>query len=175
MIESHQLSQYQVWPQLSPGLSSTSLSALLSQQDCPNDKTFPLLLKVVYETGCVCTVSMNLVETGVLKPSMVVTFALVNNTTDQKFPLKLHHEALNKALPGDRMGFNVSVQDIRYGNIADNSKNDPLMEAAGFTAQMIILNHLGQISAGNVPVLACHTALIACKFAELEEDFSLFC
>eukprot|EP00069_Balaena_mysticetus_P009102 bmy_06081T0 len=28
---------------------------------------------------------------------------------------------------------------------------------------MIILNRLGQISAGNVPVLACHTALIARK------------
>lgn len=42
------------------------------------------------------------------------------------------------------------------------------MEAAGFTAQVIILNHPGQISAGYAPVLDCHTAHIACKFAELK-------
>ena len=40
------------------------------------------------------------------------------------------------------------------------------MEAAGFTAQVIILNHPGQISAGYAPVLDCH---IACKFVELKE------
>jgi len=34
---------------------------------------------------------------------------------------------------------------------------------------MIILNHPGQISAGYTPVLDCHTAHIACKFAELKE------
>lgn len=35
--------------------------------------------------------------------------------------------------------------------------------------QVIILNHPGQISAGYSPVLDCHTAHIACKFAELRE------
>ena len=35
--------------------------------------------------------------------------------------------------------------------------------------QVIILNHPGQIHAGYSPVLDCHTAHIACKFAELKE------
>ena len=43
------------------------------------------------------------------------------------------------------------------------------MEAAGFTAQVIILNHPGQISAGYAPVLDCHTAHITFKFAELKQ------
>ncbi|MBZ3876478.1 Elongation factor 1-alpha 1 [Sciurus carolinensis] len=43
------------------------------------------------------------------------------------------------------------------------------MEAAGFTAQVIILNHQGQTCAGFAPVLDCHTAYIACKFAELKD------
>lgn len=43
----------------------------------------------------------------------------------------------------------------------------PLPVSAVF--QVIILDHPGQISAGYAPVLDCHTAHIACKFAELKE------
>jgi sulfate adenylyltransferase subunit 1 (EFTu-like GTPase family) len=53
--------------------------------------------------------------------------------------------------------------------VASGSKNDPAKEAASFNAQVIILNHPGQIGAGYAPVLDCHTAHIACKFAELIE------
>ena len=76
-----------------------------------------------------------------------------------------------KPFPGDNLGFNVkdvSVKDVRHGNVAGDSKNYPPMEAAGFTAQ-VIWNHPGQISAGYAPVLDCHTAHIACKFAELKK------
>ncbi|VTJ74867.1 Hypothetical predicted protein, partial [Marmota monax] len=69
------------------------------------------------------------------------------------------------------MGFNVknvSVKVVHYGNVAGDSKNDPPMEASGFTIQVIILNIPGQISAGYAPILDCHTAYSACKFAELK-------
>uniref|UniRef100_A0A8C0KBB2 Tr-type G domain-containing protein n=1 Tax=Canis lupus dingo TaxID=286419 RepID=A0A8C0KBB2_CANLU len=111
------------------------------------------------------------VVTDVLKPGMVVTSAPVNVTTEVK-SVEMYHEALSEALPGDNVGFNVknvSVKDVHCGNVAGDSKNDPPMEAAGFTAQVIILNHPGQISAGYTPVLDCHTAHITCKFAELKE------
>ena len=36
---------------------------------------------------------------------------------------------------------NVSVKDVCCNNMASDSKNDPPVEVAGFTAQMIILNH----------------------------------
>ena len=63
----------------------------------------------------------------------------------------------------------LSKKDVRHGNVAGDSKNDPPVEAAGFTAQVTFLNHPGQISAGYAHILNCHTAHIACKFAELKE------
>ncbi|KAF7477652.1 hypothetical protein GHT09_011295 [Marmota monax] len=122
----------------------------------------------VYKIVSIGTVPVGRVETGVLKLGMVVTFAPVNVTTEVK-SVEMHHEALSEALPGDNVGFNVknvSVKDVCHGNVAGDSKNDPPMEAAGSTAQVIILNHPGQISAGYAPVLACHTAHIACNVKE---------
>jgi elongation factor 1-alpha len=111
------------------------------------------------------------IETGILKPGMVVTFAPQNLTTEVK-SVEMHHESLPEALPGDNVGFNVkniSVKDVRRGSVASDSKNDPAKEAKSFNAQVIIMNHPGQIAAGYTPVLDCHTAHIACKFAELKE------
>lgn len=71
---------------------------------------------------------------------MVVTFAPVNVTTEVK-SVEMHHEALNEALPGDNVGFNVknvSVKDVRRGNVAGDSRNDPPQEAASFTSQVYI-------------------------------------
>merc|ERR1712141_144875 len=81
----------------------------------------------------------------------------------------MHHESLPEAGPGDNVGFNVknvSVKDIRRGNVASDSKNDPAKEAKSFKAQVIVLNHPGEIGNGYSPVLDCHTAHIACKFKE---------
>ena len=43
------------------------------------------------------------------------------------------------------------------------------MEAAGFTGQVIVLIHPSQSIAAYAPVLHCHTAPAACRFAELKE------
>merc|ERR1712151_558830 len=59
--------------------------------------------------------------------------------------------------------------DIRRGNVASDSKNDPAKEAKNFNAQVIVLNHPGEIGNGYSPFLDCHTAHIACKFQELLE------
>jgi len=135
----------------------------------PSDKPLRIPLQDVYKIGGIGTVPVGRVETGVLKPGMVVTFAPTNVTTEVK-SVEMHHEALVQALPGDNVGFNVknvSVKDIRRGNVCGDSKQNPPFETESFNAQVIVLNHPGQIHAGYAPVLDCHTAHIACKFAEL--------
>merc|ERR1712072_1281925 len=137
----------------------------------PSDKPPRLPLQDVYKIGGIGTVPVGRVETGVIKPGMVVTFAPVMVTTEVK-SVEMHHESLPEAIPGDNVGFNVknvSVKDIKRGNVASNSKNKPASGVSDFTAQVIVLNHPGQVSNGYSPVLDCHTAHIACKFAEIQQ------
>ena len=152
---------------------STLLEALdnIDPPKRPTDKALRLPLQDVYKIGGIGTVPVGRVETGIIKPGMVVTFAPPMVTTEVK-SVEMHHTAMDEASPGDNVGFNVknvSVKDIRRGNVCGDSKNDPPKPAESFTAQVIILNHPGQISAGYAPVLDCHTAHIACKFATLRE------
>jgi len=136
----------------------------------PVEKPLRLPLQDVYKIGGIGTVPVGRVETGVMKPNDVVTFAPSGITTEVK-SIEMHHEALPEAVPGDNVGFNVknlSVKDIRRGFVCSNSKNDPAKECENFSAQVIVLNHPGQISNGYAPVLDCHTCHIACKFATLD-------
>jgi len=137
----------------------------------PTDKPLRLPLQDVYKIGGIGTVPVGRVETGEIKPGMVVVFAPVNVTTEVK-SVEMHHTAMDKAGPGDNVGFNVknvSVKEVRRGNVCSDSKNDPAKETDEFRAQVIILNHPGEIRKGYSPVVDCHTAHIACKFDTLVE------
>jgi len=137
----------------------------------PTDKPLRLPLQDVYKIGGIGTVPVGRVETGIIKPGIVVTFAPSQLSTEVK-SVEMHHESLTEAVPGDNVGFNVknvSVKDIKRGNVASNSKDKPATGVKDFTAQVIVLNHPGQVSNGYSPVLDCHTAHIACKFAEIKE------
>merc|ERR1712072_886933 len=137
----------------------------------PVDKPLRLPLQDVYKIGGIGTVPVGRVETGCIKPGMVACFAPTGLETEVK-SVEMHHESMPEATPGDNVGFNVknvSVKEIRRGNVASDSKNDPAKEAVDFMAQVIVLNHPGQICPGYAPVLDCHTAHIACKFTDIKQ------
>jgi len=137
----------------------------------PKNLPLRLPLQDVYKIGGIGTVPVGRIETGTLKPGMVVTFAPPQVTTEVK-SVEMHHSQLTEAFPGDNVGFNVkniSIKDVKRGNVASDSKNQPASGVESFKAQVIILNHPGEIRKGYTPVLDCHTAHIACRFDELVE------
>jgi len=137
----------------------------------PTDKPLRLPLQDVYKIGGIGTVPVGRVETGIIKAGITAYFAPTGISTEVK-SVEMHHETVPQAQPGDNVGFNVknvSVKDIRRGNVCGDNKNDPPRGADSFEAQVIIMNHPGEIHAGYAPVLDCHTAHIACKFAEIKD------
>jgi elongation factor 1-alpha len=149
----------------------TLIEALDQMREPKRPLELPLRLPLqdVYKIGGIGTVPVGRVETGTLKPGMTVTFAPPNVTTEVK-SVEMHHESLPEAFPGDNVGFNVknvSVKDIRRGNVAGDSKNDPPFDTESFEAQVIVMNHKN-IANGYAPVLDCHTAHVACKFEHIK-------
>jgi elongation factor 1-alpha len=135
----------------------------------PTEKPLRVPLQDVYKIGGIGTVPVGRVETGVMKPGMTVVFAPAGVQTEVK-SIEMHHEQMQEAVPGDNIGFNcknISVKDVRRGFVCGDAKNDPPKGCADFNAQVIVLNHPGQIAQGYCPVLDCHTSHIACKFSEL--------
>ena len=57
------------------------------------DKTLILVVQDVYKIGGIGTVPVGRVETGIIKPGMVVTFAPNQLSTEVK-SVEMHHEAM---------------------------------------------------------------------------------
>lgn len=84
----------------------------IEQPSRPTDKPLRLPLQDVYKIGGIGTVPVGRVETGVIKPGMVVTFAPAGVTTEVK-SVEMHHEQLEQGVPGDNVGFNVKNVSVK--------------------------------------------------------------
>jgi len=155
-----------------PWYKNKTLIATLDDLEAPKRPTdLPLRLPIndVFKISGVGTVPVGRVETGLIKPGMMIYFAPCGQSSECK-TVEMHHEQLPEAGPGDNVGFNVrniSVKDLKRGNVASDMNNNPAAQVENFTAQVIVMNHPGVIAPGYSPVLDCHTAHVACKFDKL--------
>jgi len=136
----------------------------------PVDKPLRVPIQEVYKITGIGTVPVGRVESGVLRPGANLLFA-PSGLVSKCQSVEMHHKELSEAPPGLNVGFavkGVSVKDVRRGHVAGSDKIDPPAEAESFVAQVIVLNHPGQIAVGYTPVLDCHTSHIACRFEELQ-------
>jgi elongation factor 1-alpha len=135
----------------------------------PTEKPLRIPIQDVYKIGGIGTVPVGRVETGIIKKNMQVIFAPSGQSSEVR-TVEMHHTEVPQAIPGDNIGFNVRIghKDIKRGDVCGDKTNDPPREAESFVAQVIVLNHPGQINQGYTPVLDCHTSHIACRFDELQ-------
>ncbi len=136
----------------------------------PIDKPLRLPIQDVYTISGFGTVPVGRVETGVMKPGDQVIVMPSGAKTEVK-SIEMHHQQLQKAEPGDNVGFNVKgvdKKDIKRGDVIGPVNNPPTV-AAEFTAQIVVLNHPTAIAPGYTPVFHIHTAQLAATITEIVE------
>ena len=136
--------------------------------DKPIDKPLRLPVQDVYTITGVGTVPVGRVETGVIKPGDKVVF-MPSGAQGEVKSVEMHHKQLDKAEPGDNVGFNVrgvGKGDIRRGDVVGHLNNPPQV-VKEFTGQIIVLQHPTVITKGYTPVFHTHTAHAACKITEI--------
>ncbi|MCL5675260.1 MAG: translation elongation factor EF-1 subunit alpha [Candidatus Marsarchaeota archaeon] len=136
----------------------------------PTDKPLRLPIQDVYTIQGFGTVPVGRVESGVMKPGETVVIMPSGVKTEVK-SIEMHKQALQKAEPGDNVGFNVKgvdKKDMKRGDVVGPTTSPPTV-ATEFTAQIVVINHPTAIAPGYTPVFHIHTAQIAATIVEIVE------
>jgi elongation factor 1-alpha len=143
----------------------------------PTELPLRLPLQDVYNITGIGVVPVGRVETGVMKVGDKVIVVPARDGKGVKGEVKsieMHHEQMQKAEPGDNIGFSVrgiGKKDAARGDVLGHEDNVPTV-AQEFTAQIVVLNHPSVITVGYTPVFHIHTAQIACQFVAIEKKLN---
>ncbi|OMJ68244.1 hypothetical protein SteCoe_34374 [Stentor coeruleus] len=128
----------------------------------------PLRLPILqtYNINRIGVVSIGCIQTGILKPGMMVTLAPLGIKKRIK-SIEMHNENLEVAFPGDFIGLNIDYCKIKSGMILCDPECDPIQECTSFIAEITVLNCLNRFCVGYSPLVFCHTARSSCRFSDL--------
>jgi elongation factor 1-alpha len=157
----------------------TLLEALdtLTAPEKPTELPLRLPIQDVYSITGIGVVPVGRVETGVMKIGdkvIVVPGREGKGVVGECKTIEMHHEQMQKAEPGDNIGFNVrgiEKKDIARGDVLGHTDNPPSV-ATEFTAQIVVLNHPTVITVGYTPVFHIHTAQVACQVMAIEKKLN---
>ena len=140
----------------------------------PTDRPLRLPIQDVYKISGIGTVPVGKLETGVLNAGKTVVFNPSQQTAEVK-SIEMHHTMVEKAEPGDNVGFNVrglAATDIRRGDVAGYTDNPPnfVRHDETFVGQIQLMDIPKAIGSGYTPVFHAHTSQVAVRFVELLEN-----
>ena len=139
----------------------------------PTDMPLRLPIQDVYKISGIGTVPVGKIETGVLHAGKTGTFNPSQQSAEVK-SIEMHHTMVDKAEPGDNVGFNVrglSADDIRRGDVAGYTDNPPMFvrHDETFVGQIQLMDIPKAIGVNYTPVFHAHTSQVAVRFVELLE------
>jgi len=134
----------------------------------PVDKPLRIPIQDVFTITGVGLVPVGRVVTGVLKPGDKIIVEPTGAVGEVR-SIEMHHKRLDKAEPGDNIGFNVKgiEKKLVYRGCVVGHPDNPPTVAEEFTAQIVITRHPTAISVGYTPVIHVHTAHMASKIIEI--------
>lgn len=148
----------------------TLLEALdaLEPPSKPVDQPLRIPIDEIFTVTGIGTVACGRVETGVLKVGDEVVVRPANITGTVK-SIEMYHKPLQKAVPGDNIGFNikgVGIRDLRKGDVVGHPKSPPVM-VTELTARIFVLYHPTTIFPGYTPILNAHVTSIPATIIDL--------
>ena len=148
----------------------------ISMPPKPTDMPLRLPIQDVYKISGIGTVPVGKIETGVLNAGKTVVFNPSQQSAEVK-SIEMHHTMVDKAEPGDNVGFNVrglSADDIRRGDVAGYTDNPPMFvrHDETFVGQIQLMDIPKAIGVNYTPVFHAHTSQVAVRFVDLLEKTS---
>ena len=141
--------------------------------DKPSSKPLRLPIQDVYKISGIGTVPVGKIETGTLNVGKNVVFNPSMKSGEVK-SIEMHHTMVDKAEPGDNVGFNVrglAADEIRRGDVAGYTDSEPtfVRHDETFVGQIQLMDIPKAVYVGYTPVFHAHTAQVAVKFMDLLE------
>jgi elongation factor 1-alpha len=141
---------------------------VFKEPEKPIDKPLRIPVQDVFSITGVGTVPIGRVETGTLKVGDAVIFEPPGVSGEVR-SIEMHHKPLERAVPGDNIGFNVrgiSKADVKRGDVVGHP-NSPPKVAREFTAKIVVLTTPTDIAPGFMPLFHCHAAHVPGRFEEV--------
>jgi len=140
----------------------------------PTDRPLRLPIQDVYKISGIGTVPVGKIETGVLNVGKTVVFNPSQQSAEVK-SIEMHHTNVDRAEPGDNVGFNVrglAATDIRRGDVAGYTDTPPMFvrHDETFVGQIQLMDIPKAIGSGYTPVFHAHTSQVAVRFVDLLEN-----